>query len=80
MSEMIERVRAALEVALGPEVLRLYPVPTRLLARAAIAAMREPTETMIEAVYIAKSDRDHGYSRSEAKVNHKAMIDKALED
>lgn len=70
VSEMAARVADAMSQVLGDEI------DFDVLARAAIAAMREPTEAMLDASYgLAGSER--GDARAEAAV-WAAMIDAAL--
>lgn len=91
MSEMVERVAKAMMDAddkdrgghiLLPDDLRLEPY--RLRARAAIAAMREPTKEMHRAGEVAWSNADTsslGDSTDPDKVldpAYRAMIDAAL--
>jgi len=77
MSEMVERVARAL-VVLEPR--QNDPSPSWILernirlARAAIAAMREPTETM---VFSAESS---GRTWDDVRANWRAMIDEALRE
>lgn len=75
---MIERVARALWVADGqPDQYETYADELRVKARAAIAAMREPTEGMIEcAGYVSDySDLENIFAHS-----WRAMIDEALKD
>lgn len=51
MSEMVKRVAAAMEARSAVD-----PVDIEDIARAAIEAMREPTEAMKMAVYMAGDD------------------------
>lgn len=81
MSEMIDKVAAAIDKA-GNDWLRAqtiqrswFSVPREVLARAAIEAMREPTEAMAT---LAKGALT-GYPRREMLESvHRAMIDAAL--
>ena len=69
MTDMIERVAQAI-FAKDPE--SLFTIhQARVYARAAIAAMREPTKKMIEAGF---------WEGSASPNNYRAMIDAALED
>ena len=76
--KMVERVAIAIEkTAFAPHELPLDPElhgKYRMMARAAIAAMREPTEAMVTAgapfAMMAEGD--------EAGLCYQAMIDKAL--
>jgi len=78
MSEMIERVA---------EIIHKYPYFTgeecKAIAKAAIAAMREPTDDMVAAgaVFHIRERDLNGYNKSknDAKVSWQAMIDEALE-
>lgn len=94
MSEMVERVARALAAAefyqfpetdkfieanwhqFAPELAERY----RIRARAAIAAMREPTEVMVEAGYQPSGfePSDVGVSHEDASDLYQAMIDAAL--
>ena len=56
-SEMIDRVAVALEIAWSDANNVGCPVSTIVLARAAITAMREPTEKMIKAGENADPDK-----------------------
>lgn len=97
MNEMIERVALALKAKIGeafnakpiphspPEWGAWSATGGSLnleeLARAAIEAMREPTEEMIEAAYYpAGEPGDQSVSRSEAEETWHAMIDAALKE
>jgi hypothetical protein len=69
MSTMVERVGQALQQEIGTAPLD-EPASSFALARAAIAAMREPTEEMLDAWIRAPGAIKAGYQ---------AMIDAALE-
>lgn len=70
MSEMVERVEQAIA-----DALKEYRAPIlRQAARAAIAAMREPSETMIAAVPAGHVDEQ----REILKKNWASMINAAL--
>lgn len=70
MTNMIERVAQAI-LAKDPE--GMFSIHcARVYAKAAIAAMREPTEAMVEAGYYDAMAED-------AKATFTAMIDAALE-
>jgi hypothetical protein len=76
MSEMVDRVAEALKTAYRAGG-RHSPNPQldddidAYIARAAIAAMREPTQAMVDAP-------GNPYNRHEFENNWKAMIDEAL--
>ena len=72
MSTMVERVAQSLQQEMGTAAFD-EPASSFALARAAIAAMREPTEEMLNAGHEA---------RAKATVNGiwHAMIDAALEE
>ena len=74
MSGMVERVKRALE----PYLHDMITLEAReAAARAAIEAMREPTEAMVK----AGIDFDRGHCSTERLVGIlRAMIDAALED
>ncbi len=77
MSEMIERVAEAIE-ALGYANGRTVMLE---IARVAIAAMREPTETMLKAGNEDGAwlwDTDNALDGSDAMLIWRAMIDEAL--
>lgn len=70
MSEMIERVAEAIMGAVFNKAMDADP-RSRMMARAAIEAMHEPTEAMA----IAGKENNFGYYPNEA---WRAMIDAAL--
>lgn len=70
MSEMIERVAVAIRKVNAETIGLTYTELTREMARAAIAAMREPTDAMAFAV-----DGDWG---PQLEDNWRKMIDEAL--
>jgi len=73
MGEMVERVAKALQEAHGPNL----PSPYEAMARAAISAMREPTEAMV----YASPEEGTGWNeaaRGYAATYWSAMIDAAL--
>lgn len=74
MSEMVERVARAISKADENDGSIVTWVSYRRTARAAIEAMREPTESMMEAG--EKHIREGRFS----SVNWKRMIDAALND
>ena len=72
MSEMVERVAAAIAAV---EIPADTPVPIyEWYARAAIEAMREPTEAML----LARNDGFDGSSVIQMRREYRAMIDAAL--
>ncbi len=77
MSDMVEKVARAIE---GPMV-DMSPGLTpqgrlRLMAKAAIEAMREPTEAMVE---VGRKERcEHGDMQCGASESWRAMIDEAI--
>jgi hypothetical protein len=75
---MIERVAAAIETAWVESANQPGAAyDTKILARAAIAAMREPTEAMIIAYHpLLEFDS----TQEEATFNWQVMIDAALEE
>jgi predicted RNA methylase len=75
MSEMIDRVARELCLALYDKDTTFPMVAAQKAARAAIAAMREPTEAMIEGTNYPNTTWDSG----DADV-WRAMIDAALKD
>lgn len=85
MSEMVERVAKAIEAA-GLAYLKgqddktgWADVPDELFARAAIAAMREPTPMMRDAACDVGPDTNNGcFSYDNADIVYQAMIDEAL--
>lgn len=86
-SEMVERVRAAIQVAMQemndwPEVEENSVDWTDRVVRAAIAAMREPTAAMIDEAYEAEKPHFNTVERNRAwldslgirkKVEHERM-------
>ena len=75
MSEMVERVRKAIEAHCYEVGFMLKKDAGNLLARAAIEAMRQPTDRM----YSSGREKMHGILTSADSV-WKAMIDAALGD
>ncbi len=82
MTEMIERVAKAiyLEFENRPDYaqLQMNGVIAEELARAAIEAMREPTEAMLEAAF--KTHNAQHLTAASYKKPWQAVIDKLLED
>jgi len=84
MSEMVERVAKALlraEFNETPEdegFWKKYADTYRQQARAAISAMRQPTEAMGIAGKYATWAGNEGFSDDHAKMTFRAMIDAAL--
>lgn len=79
MSEMVERVAAAIDEAIekwDPRASKFRD----FAARAAIKAMCEPTETMVEAGYMADNGEDRNLGERGAKEAWQLMIDAALKD
>jgi hypothetical protein len=77
MNEMVERVaRALLDSCRTGNITRVDGA--RLMARAAIEAMREPTTAMIEAEPPDDGEFSKGNSAAHAKAFWQAMIDEAL--
>jgi hypothetical protein len=74
MSEMIERVAMAIRGACDPHVADSM---CEVAARAAIEAMREPTEAMLTCAERAVGDLQN-FGPHEARVALTAMIDEAL--
>lgn len=68
MSEMIERVARAISIRMGE-----FPCTDQDCARAAIEAMREPTEAMSEDGY-----GQAGCSKAHCTAVYSAMIEAAL--
>ena len=88
MSEMADRVARALCAADQVQscegdsrCINGDQCPYPVLARAAIEAMREPTEAMIDAAYFpAGESGDSSVSRADAKETWRSMISAALDD
>ena len=94
MSEMVERAAASIRLTFRREckIARLSPQVSRALARAAIAATREPTAAMVQLAckgHVAgmpmKADAPEGsYAREECphiaarRRSWRAMVDEAL--
>jgi len=84
MSEMIERVAKAIEAASQPPGQKDYKILMENAARAAIEAMREPTDSMIvEAMTtayptVAEAGGVLEQGRAAARLEWQAMIDAAL--
>ena len=78
MSEMIERVDKAIRKETERYARLIPPKPPlgKLQARAAIEAMREPTEEMVDKAEGAWPKSDH--KRGNLRIEHRAMIDEAL--
>lgn len=76
MSEMVERVVLALVATPQFRETTLTPDLVFRMARAAIAAMREPTEAMAEAA--DAEDRKQGEYCADGSSHWRAMIDEAL--
>jgi uncharacterized protein (DUF2141 family) len=75
MNKMIERVAREICLALYDKETTFPIEAARRAAKAAIAAMREPTADMIEAIPAGAHSRMHETVRE----NWRAMIDAALE-
>ena len=91
MSEMVERVARAIQATRGPlQNWDRVPQEVRALwladARAAIAALRGPTEAMIRAALAANAWQADGSARGMDNIRKKyrerwnAMLDAALKD
>jgi hypothetical protein len=86
MSEMIELVAVAIEresrMRIGTADSNVNAVfeGAKLAARAAIKAMREPTDAMLNAAETAASWENELDERTQASVAWKAMIDEALKN
>lgn len=78
MSEMVERVAGAIYDAAGDCDQEMNLAAARALARAAIAAMREPTEAMKAAGGFAYMERGGMNARDGSDDIWRAMIDAAL--
>lgn len=87
MSEMEDRVVKAIETALiksDAEISHFKPEQLVAAARAAIAAMREPTDEMVHVVDVSGETDAGGFNATyyigapEAKKVWQAMIDEAL--
>ena len=80
MTDMIERVARAVKdceaFPLGDMREYLSPKDAITIARAAIAAMREPTDEMLDAATRSEGD---GNLETDARNTYCAMIDAALE-
>lgn len=76
MNDMIDHVAAAI-IRKVPEGYGMTGGEAREYARAAIAAMKEPTDKMVEAFYENTEVRSTG-TISRFKEGFKAMIDEAL--
>jgi hypothetical protein len=77
MSEMVNRVREALIEANKTEGLLFSELMT-LFARAAIAAMREPTESMLGAPFEFFAIAHPWASKDNRRSHWQSMIDEAL--
>ncbi len=84
MSEMIERVAAAVNRSAHcdwrPETCNAGVCQCKVLARAVIEAMREPTERMIEDGMWSRSQSGRYSPRDIATTIYNAMIDAALNE
>ena len=77
--DMIERVAVAINKAYACMLLHDDYDPD-LLARAAIAAMREPTDEMVRQCMVYTQYMDTGHTRDDAEAAWQAMIDAALNE
>lgn len=80
---MVERVLAEMQtVKINGQRMRFGEEYGVMLVRAAIAAMREPTDAMVDAGYETIMCPTCGYStlKEQAAINWQAMVDKALEE
>lgn len=77
-SDMVERVRLAIEKEQASKWNNLVACRLEDLARAAIEAMREPTEAMESAFFDAHSDAETFFA--EPGDCWRAMIDAALQE
>lgn len=80
MSEMIDRVARAIEEASQPPGRADYTLLMRNCAIAAIGAMRDATEDMIEKGVWSRSESGCYQPRDIAITIYQAMIDAALAD
>lgn len=78
MNEIVERVAKAIDDASQPPGRPDYKMLMENSARAAIEAMREPTEDMIEKGMWSRSENGQYSPRDIAVTIYKAMIDAAL--
>lgn len=83
MSEMTTRVATAIEQATKEQTHGYDDFPASgldfdVIACAAVAAMREPTEEMLRAAMYRSVSTGMGESRAEAEEEWRAMIDEAL--
>ena len=78
MSEMVERVATAIQRTFKERgALQPSMQEARVMARAAIEAMREPTEEMVDAGFPAINNYPAPYNQM--KFGYQAMIDAALQ-
>lgn len=77
---MVERVAAEISLVIAPHGVNLPADVWREAARAAIEAMREPTEDMMRAIpHIDCWEQSHVYDH-QIREGWRAMIDAALKD
>jgi hypothetical protein len=77
MTNMIERVAKAILAEHTESMFDIFHA--RVYARAAIAAMREPTDEMVRQCMVYTQCMDTGHTRDDAEGAWQAMIDAALE-
>ena len=76
---MVERVGRAIAEANGHDY-ELYPKLSEALARAALRALREPTEAMVRANGTSQFEEGRRWLDEDARITWQAMVDAALSE